>query len=82
VGAVLIVEQDGLPGRADARPRARRLDLHQRNQAVDLGLLRRKLGQDTAETERFFTKGGPHPVVTGGRCVALIENEIDDREHG
>ena len=81
MGAVLIVQQDRLSRRADARPRARRLDFHQRDQAVDFRLLRREFGQDTAETERFFTKRGAHPVVTGGRRVTLVEDEINHREH-
>src|SRR5262245_5428003 len=50
--AVLIEEQDGLARRAQTRPRARRLDLHQRDQAVGLGLVRDELGQDAPETKR------------------------------
>jgi hypothetical protein len=44
-GAVLVEEQDGLSSQAGSGPRARRLDLHQRDQAVDLRLPRDELGQ-------------------------------------
>jgi hypothetical protein len=50
--AVLIEEQDGLPGRADPGARAGRLDLHQRDEAVHLRLPRSELGQDTTQTQR------------------------------
>ena len=79
--AVLIEEQDRLSRRADARPRARRLDLHQRDEAVDLGLLRDELGQDAPEPQRVLAERGPHPVVAGRRRVALVEDEVDDLEH-
>ena len=79
--AVLVEEQDRLSRRADARPRARRLDLHQRDQAVDLGLVRSELGQDAPETQRILAERRPHPVVTGRRRVALVEDEVDDLEH-
>src|SRR6266446_10630455 len=50
--AVLIEQEDRLARRADPRERARRLDLHQRDEAVDLGLIRNELGHDAAETQR------------------------------
>ena len=40
-----------------------------------------KLGQDTPETQRVFAERRPHPVVTGGRRVAFVEDEVDDLEH-
>ena len=71
----------GSPDGPDARPRARRLDLHQRDEAVDLRLLRSELGQDAPEPQRVLAERGPHPVVAGGRRVALVEDEVDDLEH-
>ena len=78
------------PGRAagrarptgpDPRARARGLDLHQRDEAVDLGLPRRQLGQDAAEAQRVLAQRRPHPVVAGGGRVALVEDQVDDLEH-
>ena len=48
---------------------------------MDLGLLRSKLGQDAAETQRILAERRPHPVVAGGRRVAFVEDEVDDLEH-
>src|SRR5258707_4846295 len=47
--------------RTHARPRARRLDLHERDQAVNLRLPRSELGQDTPETQRVLAECRPHP---------------------
>ena len=80
--AVLIEQQDWFSRRADSRVRARCLDLHQRNEAVHLRLLRHELGQDAAETERIFAELRSHPVVTGSRRVALVEDEVENFEHG
>src|SRR5204863_4819202 len=79
---VLIEQQHGLARWPEPRPRARRLDLHERDQAVDLRLRRHEPGQDAAEAKRVLAEGGSHPVVTGGRRVALVEDEVDDLEHG
>ena len=79
--AVLFEQQDRLARGADARPGARRLDLHQRDEAVDLRLVHRDLCQDTAETERLLAELRPHPIVAGGGRVAFVENEIEDPEH-
>src|SRR3989304_3640050 len=73
--AVLIQQQDGLARWADPRPRARRLDLHERHEAVDLRLARHKLGPDPPESKRFLAGCRPQPLVTGGRGVALVEDE-------
>src|SRR3989442_4654366 len=70
--AVLIEQQDGLSRRADPRAQARRLDLQQRHEAVDLRLPGSQLGQDAAEAERVLAERRSNPVVTGGRRVALI----------
>ena len=45
------------------------------------GSRRSELGQDTPQTQRILAERGPHPVVTGGRRVALVEDEVDDLEH-
>ena len=76
-GPVLVEQQDGLPGRPGARPDPGRLDLHQRHQAVDLGLVRRELGQHPAQPDRLVAQVRPHPVIARGRRVALVEDEVD-----
>ena len=48
---------------------------------MDLRLLRSELGQDAAETQRVLAERRSHPVVAGGRRVALVEDEVDDLEH-
>ena len=53
---VLIEQEDHLAGRSDSRARARRLDLHQRDETVDLRLLRREPGEDAAESERVLAQ--------------------------
>ena len=48
---------------------------------MDLRLLRRERGEDAAEPQRVLAQGGAHPVVAGGRAVALVEDQIDDLQH-
>src|SRR4029079_7375180 len=79
--AVLVEQEDGLAGWTGARLEARGLDLHQRDEAVHLRLTLRKLGEDAAEAKRLLAELRPHPVVARGRRIALVEDEIDDREH-
>ena len=79
--SVLVEQEDRLSRRADARPGAGRLDLHQGDEAVDLRLVRNEAGQDAAQPERVLAKRGSHPVVAGGRRVALVEDEVDDLEN-
>ena len=75
---VLIQEQDRLSRRADARPRARRLDLHQRDEPVHFRFVRHQLGQDAPEPQRFIAERRPHPVVARGRRIAFVEDQVDD----
>src|ERR1700674_4528315 len=81
LSTVLVEQQDWLTRRVHARSRARRLDLHERDQAVNLRLLRSELGQDTPETKSVLAEGRSHPVATGGRRVSFVEDEVDDLEH-
>src|SRR5262249_36938606 len=79
--AVLIEQQDRLSRRADPRPRARRLDLHQRDETVALRLPGSQLGQDPAEPQRVLAQRRAHPVVASRRRVALVEDEVDYLQH-
>src|SRR4051794_10633959 len=61
--AVLVEQEDGLSRRAGPGPRARGLDLHEREEPVDLRLVRDEPGQDSPEPERVLGERGPQPVV-------------------
>src|SRR5260370_18899121 len=82
VRAILLQQQDGLSQRVHARLRARRLDLHERHEPVDLRLLWSEFGQDATEAERLFAERRTHPVVTGSRRVAFIKDEVDHLQDG
>ena len=71
----------GLARRPDPSAGSGRLDLHQRDEAVHLRLLRRQPAEDTAEPKRLVAERGPHPVVARGGGVAFVEDEVDDLEH-
>src|ERR1700749_694965 len=79
---ILIEQQDGFARRACSRCGTRCLDFHQRNERVNFRLFRSEFSQYAAETERIFAERGSHPVVTRSGRVALVENEVDDFEHG
>ena len=66
---------------SDPGLQARRLDFEQRDEAVHLGLLRGELRQNPGEPERIVAQLRSRPVVSGGRRVALIEDEVDHIEH-
>jgi len=80
--SVLIEQQNRFTRVADAGARTRRLNFHQRDEAVDFGFLRREFGKHTAEAERFFAKRRTHPIGASGSRVAFVENQIDHFEHG
>src|SRR5262245_43814445 len=80
--AVLLEKRDDLSRRTDTRPRPRRLNLHQRDEAMNLRLLRNKSGQDAPETQRLIAQLKPHPALACGRRVTFVKDEIDDFENG
>ncbi len=45
---------------------------------MGLRLLRHELGQNTSESQCVLAERRPHPVVTGRRRVALVEDQIND----
>jgi hypothetical protein len=61
--------------------RPRRLNLHERDQAVNFRLVWSELSQYAAKAKRILAQGRPQPTVTGGRRVAFVENEIEDLKH-
>ncbi len=72
--AVLVGEQHELAV-AEARRAAGVVQQHQRQQAVHLGLVGHQLGQRAAEPDRL---GGE----VAAAAVALVEDQVDDGEHG
>ena len=64
--AGLIEQEDRLAGRSDTRWKARRLNLHQRHEAVHFRFLRHELRHDASKTQRFLGERGPEPVVARG----------------
>ena len=57
------------------------MNFHQSDEAVDFGLLRRKLGKNAAKAERVFAERGAMPVVPGGGGISFVENQIDHLQH-
>jgi hypothetical protein len=80
--AVLVEQQDRLSRGTDPRARARRLQLHQSDETVYLGLRREQPGEDAPESKRLLDQLRPDQVVAGGRRVALVEDQVDHLEHG
>ena len=76
-GTILIEQQDGLAALPGARVQPRSLNLHQRNEAVNFGFFRRKLGKDAAKAQRIFAECGAHPVFAGRGGVTFVEDEVD-----
>ena len=80
--AVLIEQQDRLARRADARRATRDAWISiSATRPWTSGSSRRELGEDAAEAQRVLAQRRAHPVVAGGRRVALVEDEVDDLEH-
>src|SRR5262249_5427826 len=81
-GAILIEQQNGLSRGTDPSPRTRRLELHQRDETVNLWFSWGELGENSAQAERIFAEPRPHPVISRGGGVALVENQVDHLEDG
>jgi hypothetical protein len=54
----------------------------QREQSQRLGFVRHQLGDDRSEADRFGAEGAAHVGVAGAGRVPLVEDEVDDVEHG
>lgn len=78
---VLLEEQHRRAAGVLARRRARRVELHERDEPVHLGLGRRELREHAPEAEGLLAELATHPAPAGGRGVALVEDEVDDLEH-
>ena len=81
-GAILIGEEDEVAVGVGARRRPRGLQLHQRDQAQGLGLIMHQLEEDLAEAKRLPAEVVAHEGLARMGRIALVEDEIDHREHG
>ena len=61
---------------------ARVVEQHQGEQAEHLGLVGHQRRQQLAQAQRLRAQLSPHQVLAGGGGVALVEDQVDDREHG
>ncbi len=52
------------------------------DEAVRLGFVWHQAHEDAAETHRLFAELGTHPLFATRRCVAFVEDQIDDAKHG
>ena len=55
---------------------------HERQQADHLGLVGHERGQDPAEPDRLGAQVSAGQLVARGGGVALVEHQVDHREHG
>ncbi len=78
--AVLLVQRDQLAA-GDPRRTPRLGEQHQREQAGDLGLVGQQRSQDPAQPDRLGGEVLADRGVTGGREVALVEDQVDHGEH-
>ena len=81
-GAILIGEEDEVAIGVGARRRSRGLQLHQRDQAKGLGLIMHQLEEDLTEAKRLPAEIVAHEGLARMGRIALVEDEIDHREHG
>ena len=79
--AVLVLEQDDVARRRDARLAPRLVQQHQREEADGLGL-GQELRQQASEPDRLAGQIRPGQRGARGRVVSLVEDQVDDVQHG
>ena len=80
--AVLVGQQHQRAVGGDTSGPSRLTEQQQREQADRLALVGHQLDEHPSETDRLDTEIGADERVPTGRCVALVEHEVDDGEHG
>src|SRR5689334_17601281 len=80
--AVLLVEECRLAVGSNARLAPRVVEEEQRQEAGNFGLVGHQLGEEPAEADRLVAEVVANQVVATRRGVALIEDEVYDRENG
>ena len=79
--AILVKQENGLAVWADASARTGCLDLHQCYQSMHFRFLGHHLRQDAPQAQGVLAQRRAQPIVAGGRRVALVEDQVDDRQH-
>ena len=79
---VLVEQQNGFSVLTLACRGPRRLQLHQRQQTVDLRFIGKKFHEDAPQPQRVITKLFPHPLIAEGGRISFVEDEVDHRENG
>src|SRR5262245_60846622 len=75
--AVLLQEENRLTIWTCARGGTRGVELHERDEAVNLRLVRHERGEHATEAHGVFAERRAHPVITRRGGVTLVEDEID-----
>lgn len=81
-GAVLVCEQDEISVSVTPGGFPRLVELHQREESEHLGVVVDHLGEQPPEAERLVAHVRPLQVGSPGRRVPLVEDQVDDVEHG
>ena len=80
--AILLLEQHEVAVRADPRLAPRVVEEHQREQPGRLRLVGQQQVDDPGEPDRLRREVLAHDRVARGRGVALVEDQVEHREHG
>ena len=80
--AVLVAKQHERAGLVGARHAASVVQHEQREQSEHIGLVWHQLGEETCETNGLVTQLVTDECAAGRCAVALVEDEIHDREDG
>ena len=79
--AVLLVEGSEQPLGVDACVSPRVVEQHEREQRLDLGFAGQQAVEQAPQPDRLGAQLAPHQRIARGGAVALVEHEVDDREH-
>jgi hypothetical protein len=80
--AVLLLERHERAGGIDPGGPPRIVQEHQGEQALRFRLLGQQLDQQPAEADRLAAEVGANQAIGLGARVALVEDQVDDAEHG
>ena len=81
-GAILLVERDRRAVAGDPRSESRRVELHERDERLRLGLARHQARDHARESQGLGRDIRPHPLLARGGQVALVEDQVEHAQHG